>query len=117
MTSALRLAQISVYSQTIQLFIIVDNPISAAETLSSDLNRKELSKPRLVKLNSARTKSLLITRKKLEPIQPSIHKDNHAFSDVDFHKHLGLVFSCDYTWYKHIDNVKELELDIYHAET
>ena len=32
---------------------------------------------------------------------------NQEITEVNFHKHLGIFFSNDCTWHKHIDYIKE----------
>ena len=43
----------------------------------------------------------------LEECRPPLFMQNHPISEVDVHKHLGLYFTKDCTWHKHINYIKE----------
>ena len=57
--------------------------------------------------NPPKTESMLISRKIIKPVHPPIFMSNQEITEVNFHKHLGIFFSNDCTWHKHIDYIKE----------
>ena len=90
------------------LFIIVENPDTAAELLNLDLEKiLTWAKTWLVSFNPKETEYLLISRKQNKHVHPPLLMDNQVITDVDSHKHLGVFLSNDCTWHKHIDYVKE----------
>ena len=90
------------------MFIIVENPDTAAELLNLDLEKIILwVKTWLVSFNPKKTESLLISRKLNKPVPPPLLMDNQIITEVDSHKHLGVFLSNDCTWHKHIDYVKK----------
>ena len=59
------------------LFLVVDNPNTTAETLNSDLEKKsQWAKTWLVKFNPAKTESLIISRKVMQPVHPPLYMLN-----------------------------------------
>ena len=68
---------------------------------------KKLAEAWLVKFNPLKTGSLLISRKINKPVHPSLTMLGQQINEVEFHKHLGIYFSNDGSWHKHIDYIKE----------
>ena len=89
-------SNIRLFADDTSLFLVVDNPNTAAETLNADLGKiTEWAKTWLVKFNPAKTESLLISRKVIQPVHPPLHMLNQQIKEVESHKHLGLYFSND----------------------
>ena len=70
------------------LYITVDNPLSSAETLHSDLeNVSARTKTWLVSFNSVKTESFIITHKIHKPIHPPIFMQNQQIQEITSRKH------------------------------
>ncbi len=99
-------SQVKLFADDTSLFIIVEDPISAANSLNADLsNISAWSKQWLVNFNPAKTECLLISRKVKPPNHPPIFFDNVQVENVDSHTHLGVTFTKDLSWHTHILNV------------
>ena len=98
-------SNIRIFADDTSLFIEVENPDTAAQTLNSDLEKNtKWAKDWLVSFNPIKTETLLISRKL---IQPPLHMLNKQISEVENHKHLGLYFSNDGSWHTYITYIKE----------
>ena len=97
---------IKLFADDTSLFRIVNtNPIEEAEILSDDLNNiNNWSRQWDIKFNAAKTESVIFSRR-TEPDHPDIFFNNELVSVSTFHKHLGLFFSSDGKWNKHIDYI------------
>ena len=101
-------SNIRLFADDTSLFIIVENPDTAAELLNLDLEKNMTwAKTWLVSFNPKKTESLLISRKLNKTVQPPLLMDNQVITKVVSHKHQGVFLSNDCTWHKHIDYVKE----------
>ena len=101
-------SNVRLFADDTSLYIIVDNPTTAAELLNLDLeNIIKWAKTWLVTFNPLKTETLLISRNLTKPYHPPLHTDNQIIAEVDTHKHLGIYLSNDCTWHKHIDYVKD----------
>ena len=101
-------SSIRLFADDTSLFIIVDNPDVAAEILNADLEKiSKWAEAWLVKFNPLKTESLHISRKTNKPVHPSLIMLGQQINEVEFHKHLGIYFSNDGSWHKHIDYIKE----------
>ena len=101
-------SSICLFADDTSLFIIVDNPDITAEILNADLEKKiaKWAEAWLVKFNPLKTETLLISRKINKPVHPSLTMVGQQIKEVEFHKHLGIYFSNDGSWQKHIDYIK-----------
>ena len=101
-------SSIRLFADDTSLFIIVDNPDVAAEILNADLEKiAKWAEAWLVKFNPLKTETLLITRKINKPVHPSLIMLGQQIKEVEFHKQLGIYFSNDGSWHKHIDYIEE----------
>ena len=101
-------SNIRLFADDTSLYMVVDNPDTAAELLNLDINKiMTWAKKWLVTFNPVKTESLLITHKLNRPIHPPLLMENQQITETDSHKHLGIYLSSDCTWHKHIDFVKE----------
>ena len=91
-------SNIRLFADDTSLFIIIDNPVTAAECLNSDLNKlSRWAATWLVTFNPSKTEALLFSRKLNKPQHSPLFMQNHQISEVESHKHLGLYFSNDCT--------------------
>ena len=101
-------SNIRLFADDTSLFLVVDNPNTTAETLNSDLEKiTQWAKTWLVTFNPAKTESLLISRKVIQPVHPPLYMLNEQIKEVHNHKHLGIYLSNDGTWHTHINYIKE----------
>ena len=101
-------SNIRLFADDTSLFIIVDNPTTAALCLNSDLEKlSRWAAIWLVTFNPSKNESLLISRKINKPIHPPLYMQNVQIQEVSSHKHLGLYFSNDCSWHQHIDYIKQ----------
>ena len=101
-------SNIRLFADDTSLYIVVDNPVEAANCLNNDLNKITQWAARwLVSFNPTKTESIIISRKLNRIQHPPIFMRNHQIVEVDYHKHLGIYFSNDCTWHYHIDHIKE----------
>ena len=56
-----------------------------------------------IKFNPLKTEMFLISRKINKPVHPSLIMLGQQIKEVEFHKNLGIYFSNDASWHKHID--------------
>ena len=100
-------SSIRLFADDTSLYIIVDDPIVAAELLNADLEKiAEWALKWLVKFNPLKTESLLISRK-TNTVHPPVFMQDQQIKEVESHKHLGVILSNDCSWQKHIDYIKE----------
>ena len=101
-------SNIRLFADDTSLFIIVDNPTTAALCLNSDLEKlSRCAAIWLVTFNPSKNEIFLISRKINKPIHPPLYMQNVQIQEVSSHKHLGLYFSNDCSWHQHIDYIKQ----------
>ena len=101
-------SHIRLFADDNSLFVIVDNPTTAADCLNIDLKKiSQWAAACLVTFNPTKIEALLFSRKLSKSYHPSLFMQNHQISEVKFHKHLGLCFSSDCSWHHHINYIKE----------
>ena len=99
---------ICLFADDTSLFIIVDNPTTAALCLNLDLEKlSRWAAIWLVTFNPSKNESLLISRKINTPTHPPLYMQNVQNQEVSSHKHLGLYFSNDCSRHQHIDYIKQ----------
>ena len=92
-------ANIRLFADDTSLFVIVEDPITAANLLSNDLTKiSSWAGKWLVKFNSIKTISFILTGRKNKHRHPSLFMNNIEIKEVKWHKHLGLTFSDDGTF-------------------
>ena len=97
---------IRLFADDTSLYMIVDNPLHTANTLNQDLVKISTWADKwLVTFNTQKTESLLISRKINKPIHPPIVMNNDHITEVDNHKHLGVVFENTCAWHLHINMI------------
>ena len=86
----------------------MDDPTEAANVLIDDLSKiTRWTGMWLVSYNAEKTNSLLLTRKINKPYHPTLYMQNQPISEIETHKHLGIYFSNDCSWHRHINYIKE----------
>ena len=91
-------SNIRLFADDTNLFLVVENPDTAAETFNSDLEKiTQLANTWLVKFIPAKTESLFIGKKVIKPVHTPLYMQNHEIKEVENHKHLGQHFSNDGT--------------------
>ena len=99
---------IRLFADDTSLFLVVENPDTAAELLNLDLDKiMAWAKRWLVRFNPVKTEAFLASRKVLKPIHLPLLMDGTQILEVDSHKHLGIIFQKDLSWHKHIVYVKD----------
>ena len=97
---------IKLFADDTSVYIIIENPNTAALNLNSDLNKVHAwSKKWLVNFNPQKTETLLISRKPDNNIHPPLYFDNTQVKEVTNHKHLGLLFNNTCHWGEHIEMI------------
>ena len=61
----------------------------------------------LVAFNPTKLESIIVSRKRFKPHHPPVLMDNIQINEVSAHKHLGVIFSNDCTWYDHLEHIKK----------
>jgi hypothetical protein len=106
-THIVKHCHIRMFADDTSLFIEVDDRISAAERLESDLTAiSTCAKTWLVKFSPPKTESLIISNKTHLAEHPPIHMDGSVLNEVSHHKHVGIILSKDLSWRKHISSIE-----------
>ena len=97
---------VKLFADDTSLYLIVDEPNTAVETLNNDLSKIHTwSKQWLVSFNPNKTETMTLSRKLNKPVHQPLLMDNTQISTVSEHKHLGVVLSDNGGWQNHIDLV------------
>ena len=97
-------SSIRLFAYDTSLYIIVDNPVEAANQLNSDLLKIHMWATKwLVKFNPAKSESVIFSRKQNKLYHPPVVLNQKQVTKVTSHKHLGLVFSNDCSWHDHLE--------------
>ena len=100
-------SSIRLFADDTSLYIIVDDPIQAAEQLNSDLEKvNRWAKQWLVTFNPGKSEYILFSRKVNKPHHPPVLMDQKQINEVTSYKHLGIIFSSDCTWHEHLEQIK-----------
>ena len=100
-------SDIKLFADDTSLSMIVDHPITACRTLTSDIDKiQQWANKWLVTFNPSKTESMIITRKTNKPYHPPLNMYNEQISEVTCHKHLGIFLSNDCSWHNHIEYTK-----------
>ena len=101
-------SNIRLFADDTSLYIVVTDPDTSAELLTSDLVKiEDWAEKWLVTFQPPKTNSLVISRKVNKPAHPPLFMQNQQIKEVDSHKHLGLYFSNDGTWHHQIQYIKD----------
>ena len=90
---------IRLYADDTILFNIVEDPLITGTTLNIDLSTIfSWAKQWLVDFNPIKQESFIISKKCVKPIHPPLYMGNTMITEVDMHKHLGIIFTNDMSW-------------------
>ena len=99
-------SNIRLFADDTSLFINIEDPVSSARLINSDLEKiNQWSSRWLVSFSAEKTKSMTISNKSMPIQHPPLNFGGEVKSQVDKHKHLGITLSCDLTWQSHIDDI------------
>ena len=74
--------------------------------LQDDLNKKGAwGSQWMVTFIAEKTEGMIFFRKHKNSFHPSLKLHGQLIKQVDHHKHLGIYFSKDLTWKKHVDSI------------
>ena len=97
---------IRLFADDTTLFITVNEPAAAAASLNSDLQEIETwAEQWLVVFNPSKTKSMIISRKRISRTHPDLVFMDQTLQNETEHKHLGLILRSDLTWSSHINEI------------
>ena len=99
-------SSIRLYADDTSLYIIVDNPVEAANKLNSDLSKIHQWATKWLVKNPAKSESVIFPRRQNKPYHPPVVLNQKQVSEVTSHTHLGLVFSNDCSWHEHLEYLK-----------
>ena len=101
-------SHIRLFADDTSLFIIVDDPVTSAARLNTDLEKiSRWAITWLVTFNPTKSESFLVSRKVNRLIHPNLYMQNVQIEEVECHKHLGVCLSNDCSWHQHITYIKE----------
>ena len=99
-------SDINLFADDTSLLEIVDDPVTSANTLNSDLEQlHRWASQWLVTFNPNKTVILTFSAKINKPIHPILYLSGTPLEEVLHHTHLGLTFSHDLSWTHHIKSV------------
>ena len=99
-------SQIRLFADDTCLFITVDDPVLAANSLNVDLEAiGQWADKWLVTFSAPKTESMLVSLKQNVIQHPTLKLNNADITEVQYHKHLGITFSRNLSWDKHIDEI------------
>ena len=100
-------SNIRLFADDTSLYLVVDHAIATADILNSDISKiTAWAKSWLVTFNPTKTESLLISRKLIKPIHPTLELLHTQILEVVSHKHLGVFLSNDGSWHSHLEYIK-----------
>ena len=86
-------SNIRLFADDTSIYIIVDNPYTAAEILNTDLEKiSQWAKTWLVNFKATKTETLLISRITNKLVHHKIFMLGKEINEVQFHKHQGVYF-------------------------
>ena len=101
------ISSIRLFADHTNLYIIVDNPLHAANQLNSDLSKIHgWANKWLVAFNPSKGESIIFSRKRNKHNHHNVVMDQQPIQEVTSHKHLGLVLSGDCSWHDHLEYIK-----------
>ena len=100
-------SSMKLFADDTSLYIIVDDPIQAAEQLNFDLAKiHRWAEKRQVTFNPKKLECILLARKYNKPYHPPVLLNRTHIAKVYCHKHLDIIFSNDCTWHEHLELVR-----------
>ena len=100
-------SSIRLFADDTSLYIIIYDPIQAAEQLNLVLAKIHRCADKcLVTFNPWKSESIILSRKHNKPYNPPVLLNQTQIAVVDSHKLLGIIFSNDSTWHEHLELVQ-----------
>ena len=101
-------SNIRIFADDTSLYIIVDNPVNAANQLNIDRQKiYNWALKWLVDFHPNKTESLIAFWKRNKPAHPPLVMGNTHIKEVSKHKDLGIVFSSDGNWTQRLSYISE----------
>ena len=102
-------SSIRLFADDTSLYIIVENPQTAAMIINSDLGKiSTWAVDWLVDFHPRKTVAFLVS-KKLDPVaHPPLSMNNTVLTESSCHKHLGITFSNTCDWKEHINSISKM---------
>ncbi|MCF1459523.1 MAG: reverse transcriptase family protein, partial [Shewanella sp.] len=102
-------SSIRLFADDTSLYIIVENPQTAALIMNSDLGTiSTWATNWLVDFHPRKTVSFLVSKKANTVVHPPLVMNNTILSESSSHKHLGITFSNTCDWTEHISRIAKL---------
>ena len=99
-------SNITLFDDDTTLYLIVDNPLSAAETLNFDLSSlNKWASDWLITFSALQIDLMTISRETQKATHPPIVFQKNVLHDVTHHKHLGVTLRADLRWADHIKEI------------
>ena len=99
-------SEVRLFADDTILHVFVDNPVTSAEALNSDLEQIDRwAKQWIIRFSPPKTESLTISRKKTKQPSPPLYFDGTQIKEVPSHKHLGIILTDDLNWNEHITQI------------
>ena len=99
-------SEVRLFADDTILYVYVDNPVASAEALNSDLEQIDnWAKQWIIRFSPPKTESLTISRKKNKQPSPPLYFGGTPIREVSSHKHLGITFTNDLNWNKHLTQI------------
>ena len=101
-------SSIRLFADDTSLYIIVENPQTAARRLNLDLDMiSNWALNWLVDFNARKTTSLLLSTKLVPLLHPQLFMNNTVISESSSCKHIRITFSSPCSWTEHISRIIE----------
>ena len=101
-------SSIRLFADDTSLYIIVENPQTAALIINSDLGKiSTWAINWLVDFHPRKTVSFLVSKKTNATVHPPLIMNNTILSESSSHKHLGITFSNTCDWTEHISRISK----------
>ena len=99
-------SDIILFADDTSLLDIIDDPVLSARRLNNDLERLHIwSSKWLVTFNPAKPEVLTFSNKRSPENHPTLFLNNNPLNEVSSHTHLGLCFTNNLSWSKHINTI------------
>ena len=96
---------IRLFADDTALFITVDNPEEAAQSMNNDLNKiQEWADKWLVSFNAQKTKAITVSNRNTID-HPPLYFNNILIEEVQNHKHLGIIINKNLNWHNHVEYI------------
>ena len=100
---------IRLFADDTSLYIVVECPNTTATLLNSDLETIfKWANDWLITFNVNKTLSMIISIKLYPVIHPPLFINNIMLKATNMYKHLGLTFTNNCDWSKHVVNISEI---------